>query len=63
MFPLDLSGVIKTHLPRVVNMKLGDIEYIYSGGKDGAHRRVVELMMNKEASKPCLGWEVLIIEF
>ena len=38
-------------------MKLGDIEFVYSSRKDGAHRQGVGLMMNKEAAKSCLGWE------
>ena len=38
-------------------MKLGDIEFVYSGGKDGVNRQGVGLMMNKEAVKSCLGWE------
>ena len=38
-------------------MKLGDIEFVYSGRKDGGHRQGVGLMMNKEAAKSCLGWE------
>jgi len=38
-------------------MKLGDKEFIYSGKKHGVHRMGVRLMMNKEASKSCLGWE------
>ena len=38
-------------------MKLGDIEFVYSGRKDGVHRQGVGLMVNKEAAKSCLGWE------
>ena len=39
------------------SMTLGNIEFVYSGRKDGVHRREVGLMMNKEAAKSCLGWE------
>jgi hypothetical protein len=38
-------------------MKSGDIEFVYSGRKDGVHRQGVGLMMNKEDSKSCLGWK------
>jgi hypothetical protein len=38
-------------------MRLGDIEFIYSGRKDGVHRQGVWLMMNKEVGESCLGWE------
>ena len=38
-------------------MKLGDIEFVYSGRKDEVHRQGVGLMMNKETAKFCLGWE------
>ena len=41
----------------VGSMKLGDIEFVYSGRKDGVHRQGVGLMMNKEAAKSCFGWE------
>ena len=54
---LDLLGVSETHIPGVGSMKLGDIEFVYSGRKDGVHRQGVGLMMNKEAAKSCLGWE------
>ena len=52
-FKLDLFGVSETHTPRVRNMKLGDIEFICSGRKDGAHGGIhwVGLMMNKKAAK------------
>ena len=56
-FELDLLGVSETHIPGVGSMKLGDIEFVYSGRKDGVHRQGVGLMMNKEAAKSCLGWE------
>ena len=36
-------------------MKLGDVEFIYSGWKDWVHRQGVGLMINKEAAKSCLG--------
>jgi hypothetical protein len=52
-FELDLLRVSETQ--GVGNMKLGDIECIYSGGKDGVHRQGVGLMMYKEAAKSCLG--------
>jgi hypothetical protein len=55
-FELDLLGVSETHITGVGNMKLGDIEFIYSGWKDGVHRQGVELMKNKEAAKSYLGW-------
>ena len=38
-------------------MKLGDIEFVYSGRKDGIHRQRVGLIINKEAAKSCLCWE------
>ena len=38
-------------------MKLGYIEFIYSGRKDGVHRQGISLMINKEAAKSCLGWK------
>ena len=47
-FELDLLGVSETHIPGLGSMKLGDIEFVYSGRKDGAHRQRVVLMMNKE---------------
>ena len=57
-FELDLLGASETHIPGVGSMKLGGIEFVYSGRKDGVHRQGVGLMMNKEAAvKSCLGWE------
>ncbi|XP_065568941.1 uncharacterized protein LOC136032600 [Artemia franciscana] len=56
-FELDLLGVSETHIPGVGSMKLGDIGFVYSGTKDGVHRQEEGLMMNKEATKSCLGWE------
>ena len=56
-FELDLLGVSETHILGVGSMKLGDIEFIYSGTKDGVHRQGVGLMMNKEAANSCLGYE------
>ena len=45
-----------TNIPRVGNMKFGDIELIiYSGPKDGAHMQGVGLIMNNEATNSCLG--------
>ena len=41
-------------------MKLGDIEFIYSGRKDGVHRQGIGLMMNREAAKSCFGWKGII---
>ena len=38
-------------------MKLIDIEFIYLGTKDRTQRQGIGLMMNKEASKSCLGWQ------
>ena len=49
-----LTGFIRvseTHIPGVGSLKLGDIEFVYSGRKDGVHRQRVGLMMNKEATK------------
>ncbi|XP_065578676.1 uncharacterized protein LOC136039119 [Artemia franciscana] len=57
LFELHLLGVSETFIPGVGSMKLGDIEFVYSGRKDGVHRQGVRLMMNKEAAKSCLGWE------
>ena len=51
-FELDLLGVSENHIPLVKSMKLGDIEFVYSGKKDGVQRKGVGLMMNKEAAKP-----------
>ena len=56
-FELDLLEVSETHIPGVGSMKLGDIEFFYSGRKDGVHRQGVGLMVNKEAAKSCLGRE------
>ena len=56
-FKLNLLGVSEAHIPGVGRMKLSDIEFVYSGRKGGVHRQGVELMMNKEAAKSCLGWE------
>ena len=56
-FELNLLGLLETNIPGVGNMKLGDIEFAYSGRKDGLHRQGVGLMMNKEATKSWLGWE------
>ena len=58
-FELDLLGVLETHIQGIGNMKLGNIEFIYLGRKDGVHRQGVGLMMNKEAATSCLGWEVI----
>ena len=55
-FKLDLLGVGETHIPGVGSMKLEKIEFVDSGRNDGVHRQGVGLMMNKEASKSCLGW-------
>ena len=38
-------------------MKSDDIEFVYSGRKDGVHRQGLGLMMNKEAAKSCGGWQ------
>ena len=35
-------------------MKLDNVEYIYSGRKDGVHRQGAGHMLNKEAIKSCL---------
>jgi hypothetical protein len=44
-FKLDLLGVSETHIPGAGSMKLGDIEYVCSGRKDGVHRQGVGLMI------------------
>ena len=36
-------------------MTLGDIEFVYTDREDRVQREGVGLMMNKEASKSCLG--------
>ena len=41
----------------VGNIKLGDIEFTFSGRKDGIHRQGLGFIMNKGVSKSCLGWE------
>ena len=56
-FKLDLPRVSETHIPGVGSKKLGDIEFVYSGRKDGVHRQGVRLMINKKAAKFYLGWE------
>ena len=56
-FELDLLGVSETHITGVGSMKVGDIEFVYSGRKDVVHRQGVGLMMNKEAAKSCLSCE------
>ena len=56
-FELDLLGVSETHIPGVGSMKLGDIEFVYWGRKNGVHRQGVGVMMNKEAAKSYLGLE------
>ncbi|XP_065565846.1 uncharacterized protein LOC136030704 [Artemia franciscana] len=56
-FERHLLGVSETHIPGVGSMKLGDIEFIYSGRKDGVHRQGVGLVMDKEAAQPNLGGE------
>ena len=58
-FKLDLLGVSETHIPGVGSMESGDMGFIYLGRNDGVHRQGVRLMMNKEAAKSCLGWEVI----
>ena len=35
-FELDLLGVSETRIPGVGSMKIGNIEFVYSEGKDGA---------------------------
>ena len=67
-FELGFLGVSETHILVAGSMKLGDIEFVYSGRKDRIHRQGVGLMMNKEAAKSCLGWEgfnsrMLVIHF
>ena len=56
-FKLNLLGVSETHIPGVGSMTLGDIEFLYSGRKDGVYRNRAGLMMNKESATSCLGWE------
>jgi len=40
-------------------MKFGDIGFVYSGRMNGVHRQGAGLMINKEASKSFLGWQVI----
>ena len=56
-FELDLLGVSETHISGIGSVKLSDIEFVYSGRKDGVHRQGVGLMMNKKAAKSRLDWE------
>ena len=35
---MNLLGVSETHIPGVGSTKLGDMEFDYSGRKNGAHR-------------------------
>ena len=60
LFELDLLGVPETYVPGVGSMKLGHMEFVYTGRKDGIRRQGVEFMMNKEAAKSSLGWEGII---
>ena len=46
----DLLGASETHMPGVGSMKLGDIEFVYSGRKDGLHKKGIRLIMNKETT-------------
>ena len=55
-FKLDLLGVSETHIPGVDRVKLGDIEFVNSGRKNGVDTQGVGFMMNKEAVKSCFGW-------
>jgi hypothetical protein len=50
-----LFGGSETLLPGVENMNLRAVEFIYSGRIEGVHMQGVGLMMNKEASKSCIG--------
>jgi len=45
-FELDLLWVSETRIPGVGSMKSGDLEFVYSGRKDGVNRQGVGLMMN-----------------
>ena len=56
-FQLDLLGVSETYIPGTRSIALGDIEFVYTGRRDGVHRQGLGIMMNKEAAKSCLGWE------
>ena len=56
-FKLDVLVVSETHISGVGSMKIGDVEFVYSGRLDGMHRQGVGLMMNKGAAKSCLGRE------
>jgi hypothetical protein len=48
-FELDIRSFKKSY-PRGRKKKLGNIEIIYSGRKDGVHGQGVGLVMNKEAA-------------
>ena len=52
-FELNLLDISEISIPGVESMKLSDIEFVYSGRKDGVHIQGVGLMMNKEAVKSC----------
>jgi len=45
---LGILGVSKTRISGIVSVKLGDVEFVYSGRKDGVNRHKVRLMMNME---------------
>jgi len=53
-FELDLLEVSETHIPGVRSVKLGDLEFDYSGRRDGVYRQGGGPRMNKEAAKNCL---------
>ena len=49
-------------------MKLGDIDFIQSGSKDGVHRQGAGLNRNKECARSRLDWEgidnrILVVHF
>ena len=58
---MDLLGVSKTHIHGIGSMKLGNIEFVWSGREDGVHRQRVELVMNNETASSCLGIDWIVL--
>ena len=55
-FKLDLLAVSETHITGVGSMTQDDIEFVYSGRKEGVHRQKVGFMMNKDTAKFSRVW-------
>ena len=57
MILTGLNRNYRNSFPGVGSIKLGAIESVCSGRKDGVYTQGVKLMINKEAPKSYLGWE------